>query len=227
MSKNIFFICMALLGGIAMACGQWMIFFYAPLEMTMREAQKIFYIHLPVAWWGLISFGVVFVASIAFLKTRQNKWDNLAWAAAEIGVILSALALISGSVWARHSWGVWWTWDPRLTTTLIMWFVYMAYLILRKQEMAPERRAAICSILGIVAFLDVPLVFISARMWRSIHPAVFASKDGGLELEMLVTVIFCILSFGLLWAALLYLRTALIATERKIDALAQDSMKGY
>jgi len=98
------------------------------------------------------------------------------------------LALVSGSIWGRAAWNVWWTWDPRLTTTLIMWFVYAGYLVLRGAGMAGERRAMVCAVLGVVAFLDVPLVFYSARIWRSVHPAVLASQGGGMEPEMWHTV---------------------------------------
>ena len=149
---------LVLLGGAALAVCQWLIFFYAPVEAQLGLMQKVFYTHLPLAWWALISFLVVFVASI---------------------------------VWARRSWGVWWTWDPRLTTTLVMWFIYAGYLVLRGLDLPPQRKRMICAVVGVVAFLDVPLVFLSARLWRSIHPAVFASKGGGLEPEMKLTAMAC------------------------------------
>lgn len=207
-------------GGLGMALCQWLIFMYAPVERSMGLVQKIFYTHVPLAWWAMISFALVCLASIVYLKTRKVFWDMLAWAAAEVGVVLSALALISGSIWARHSWGVWWTWDPRLTTTLIMWFIYAAYMIMRHQPMNPERRGVLCAVLGIVAFVDVPLVFISARWWRSIHPSVFASQGGGLEPEMKLTAIACVLCLGFLWAALVWLRTRQLVLKEHLDAKA-------
>ena len=184
---------LALLGGLAFACCQWLIYVYAPEEATLGLIQKIFYIHLPLAWWALISFFTVFLGSIAYLLRRAPGADRLCAAAAEVGVLLSGLALVTGMLWARKSWGVWWTWDPRLTTTLIMWFVYAGYLVLRGLDLAPQRKSLVCAVVGVVAFLDVPLVFISARIWRSIHPAVFAAKGGGLEPEMKMTVIACVL----------------------------------
>lgn len=214
----------ALLGGLAMACCQWLLYIYAPIERSMGLVQKIFYLHLPVAWWGMASFLVVCVAGIGYLKSRKPFWDALAGAAAELGVVLTTLALLTGSLWARHSWGVWWDWDPRLTTTLVMWFLYVGYLILRGQSFRAERKAMICAIFGIIAFLDVPLVFLSARLWRSIHPAVFASKSGGLSPEMRLTVLACVLCFGLLWAALLSLRTHQLAWAGRLTALEE---KGY
>jgi len=209
----------ALLAAFALASCQWLVYIYAPVERSMGLAQKIFYLHLPLAWWGLASFFVVFVASIAYLRSRRPWWDQLARAGAEAGLILAILALISGSVWARHSWGVWWTWDPRLTTTLVMCFVYAGYLALRGLELPEQRKSTICAVVGIVAFLDVPLVFVSARLWRSIHPAVFASKDGGLEPEMRLTVWACVASFGLLWLALTALRARQLALTARIEHL--------
>ncbi|MEG1610412.1 MAG: cytochrome c biogenesis protein CcsA, partial [Bilophila sp.] len=180
MRQNWIVLCAAL-GGVLMALCQILIYVYAPIEQTMGLVQKIFYTHLPLAWWSFVSFFTVCVAGIAYLKTRNRRWDALAGAAAEVGVVLSGLALVTGSLWARHSWGVWWTWDPRLTTTMILWFLYAGYLVLRQLDMPRERQATLCAVVGIVACIDVPLVFLSARLWRSIHPAVFAAKGGGLE----------------------------------------------
>lgn len=213
---------LAILSVLALAVGQWFIWSYAPLEETMGVVQKIFYIHMPLAWWGLFSFFVVFLASVRHLLKRDAASDILAGAAAELGVLLSGLALISGSIWGRAAWNVWWTWDPRLTTTLIMWFVYAGYLVLRGSfggGMGGERRAMVSAVLGVVAFLDVPLVFYSARIWRSVHPAVLASKGGGLEPEMWHTVLANIVAFGFLWLALLLARYALGRAEERARAL--------
>lgn len=214
---------LALAALAALAVGQWFIWVYAPLEETMGLVQKIFYIHMPLAWWSLVSFFVVFCASIRHILTRSHGSDILAGAAAELGVLLSGLALITGSIWGRAAWNVWWTWDPRLTTTLIMWFVYAGYLVLRGSSagggMGGERRAMVCAVLGVVAFLDVPLVFYSARIWRSVHPAVLASQGGGLEPEMWHTVLVNLAAFGLLWLLLLVLRYRLGRAEERAQAL--------
>lgn len=214
----------ALAGGIGMACCQWLVYVYAPVEKGMGLAQKIFYFHLPVAWWCFVSFFVACAAGAAYLKTRRPRWDALSAAAVEIGMVCATLALITGSVWGRHSWGVWWTWDPRLTTTLILWFIYAGYLALRSMDMQPDRKAALGAVVAIVGFLDVPLVFLSARLWRTIHPAVFASKDGGLEPEMAVAVIASVLCFGVVWAALLGLRYGQMRLNRALDALLFEAM---
>ena len=206
-------------GAIGLAAGQWFIFAYAPVEQTMGPIQKIFYIHLPLSWWALVSFFVVFICSAGYLAKRRESFDLAARAAAEIGVVFTSLCLITGIIWGRRSWGVWWTWDPRLSTALVMWFVYVAYLIMGSLAASQQRKALVRSVLGIVAFLDVPLVFLSARMWRSVHPAVFASREGGLEPEMKLTVFVCVGAMGLLWLGLFLLRKTQLTQESRIDRL--------
>lgn len=213
---------LALAGTIAMALCQWLIWIYAPVEANMGLIQKIFYLHLPLAWWALISFFIVFIASIGWLVKRRPWMDHLCAAAAELGLLFSGMALITGMIWARRSWGVWWTWDPRLTTTLVMWFLYAAYMLLRHMDMAAERQRVVCAVVGIVAFLDVPLVFLSARIFRSIHPAVFGKSGGGLSPEMKVTAIACVAALGLLWAALLLIRLKILNYSARETALRQE-----
>ena len=208
----------ALLCGPALVLGQYLIWDYAPIEQTMGHAQKIFYVHVPLAWWGLIAFFTVFASGILFLWKRNPFFDQLAGVAAETGVLFAGLALITGSLWARSAWGVWWTWDPRLTTTLIMWFVYAGYLVVRVAGPSGERGAAIRAVLGIAAFLDVPLVFLSARLWRGIHPGAMASSGGGLEPEMLTTLLVCLGGWGLMWLCLLGLRLRQVLIRVRIEA---------
>lgn len=212
---------LALLAGLAMAVSQYFIWFHAPVEATLGLVQKIFYLHLPMAWCALVSFGVVCVASILYLVKKQDRFDLLAAAAAELGVLLSGLALVTGSLWGRVSWNVWWTWDPRLTTTLIMWFIYAAYLLVRGLDMPRERRATVCAVLGVVAFLDVPLVFYSARLWRSVHPAVLGRQGGGLEPEMWETLAVCLVAWSLLWLCLLLTRHVQLLQRARLDRLRQ------
>ena len=167
---------------------------------------------------GLIAFFTVFASGILFLWKRNPFFDQLAGVAAETGVLFAGLALITGSLWARSAWGVWWTWDPRLTTTLIMWFVYAGYLVVRVAGPSGERGAAIRAVLGIAAFLDVPLVFLSARLWRGIHPGAMASSGGGLEPEMLTTLLVCLGGWGLMWLCLLGLRLRQVLIRVRIEA---------
>ena len=214
-------ILIALVGGLLMAALQPVILLYAPLEAKMGLIQKIFYLHLPLAWWGLFSFFLVFVASILFLVRRNYFWDILAEAAAEIGLVLALLTLASGMIWARVSWNTWWTWDPRLSTTLILCFIYAAYLLIRHLDFSRQRRALISAVLGIVAFLDVPLVFFSARLWpQTIHPQVVTGPgSGGLDPEMKLVLFFSLAAFGLFWAALLILRCRLGRATARLDGL--------
>lgn len=212
---------LALLGGVGMALCQWLVYGYAPVEQVMGIVQKIFYFHLPVAWWSFASFFVACVCSILFLITKKERHDILAGAAVELGMVCATLALVTGSIWARHSWGVWWTWDPRLTTTLILWFIYAGYMALRSMPMPHLRRSQLSAVVAIVGFLDVPLIFFSARMWRSIHPAVFASDKGGLEPEMALAAIASVCVFGLVWAALLAIRYGQMFMARKLDQLTE------
>lgn len=198
----------AILGGISLAICQLLIWVYAPVEAAMGLPQKIFYAHLPLAWWALASFLVLFVASIVWLWRKNDWWDELGRAATEIGVLFCGMALLTGMIWAKKSWGTWWTWDPRLTATLIMWFIYSGCLALRRLDMPPRRKKTVCAVVGVAAFLDVPLVFFSARLLRSIHPAVFASGEGGMEPEMKLVALACVAAMGIFWAALLRVRQA-------------------
>lgn len=186
----------------------------------MGLMQKISYTHLPLAWWSFVSFSPVCVSGVAYLKTRNHHWDAVTGAVAEMGVVLSGLTLVSGSIWTHHSWGVWWTWDPRLTTTMILWFLYVGYLVLRKMDMPRERQTNLCVVVDIVVFVDVPLVFLPARLWRSIHSAVFANKSGGLEPEMKIVVIAAVACFGFVWAGFISFRTLQIKQKERLNGLA-------
>ncbi len=203
---------------LLMAVGQYAIWLYAPEEMTMGLVQKIFYFHLPLAWWSFVAFFGVCAASVLVLWTGKENWDVLAGTLAEVGVLFSGLALVTGSIWGRAAWNAWWTWDPRLSTTLVMWFVYAGYLVLRASDAGGAKGARMRAVLGIVAFVDVPLVFLSARLWRSIHPAVLASKSGGLEPEMWTTVWINVVAWGALFAALVLARYHGAGFARRVEA---------
>jgi len=210
---------LAITGAVGLVVAQYFIWVYAPVEATMGILQKIFYFHLPLAWWGLISFFVVFCSSLVFLISKNPFMDRLSQSAAEVGLLFSGLALATGTLWARAAWNIWWTWDPRLSTTLVMWFIYAGYLVLRQSIDNPHKMRAVCAVLGVVAFLNVPLVFLSARMWRSIHPAVFGSRGGGLEPEMMTTVLVCIAAWGILTAGILFYRVRQLDLKDRIRNL--------
>lgn len=184
------------------------IFLYAPVEKTMGIIQKIFYFHVSSAFLSFFAFFIVFVASILFLYQRDRKWDILAQSSAEIGVIFCTLVLITGPIWAKPVWNVWWTWDPRLTTTLILWFIYVSYLMLR--GMAGEgQRASFAAVFGIVGFINVPITFFAIRIWRTIHPVVIRSSGISITSAMLNTLIITIVAFTLLFFHLLMARIRL------------------
>lgn len=207
------------IGAFCMIIAQYLIFYYAPIEQTMGYAQKIFYYHLPVAWWSFVGFFVSFVGAILYLATKQARYDRLSVAGAEIGFLLASLALVTGSIWGRYSWGVWWTWDPRLTTMLVLWFIFAAYLVVRTMPMPKARLASVSAVISIIGFLDVPLVFLSARFWRTIHPSVFASKGGGLETEMLHTVLFCVFTFTFIFIPLIVYRMKAHKQAHEMDRI--------
>lgn len=141
----------------------------SPAEAGMGNLQKIMYVHVPAAWSAFLAFGLVFVMSIAYLLRRRDSHDLLAASAAEVGVVLTGLTLALGSIWGRPTWGVWWTWDPRLTSTAVLFIIFVGYLALRSFVDEPGQRARWAAAVGILGFLNVPVVYMSVRWWRTLH----------------------------------------------------------
>lgn len=197
-------------GGAALALGQALAWWYAPVEAIMGLPQKILYGHVPLAWWSLIAFLLAAVAGALYLRSRKPFWDHLGLAAVQSGVVLAGLTLLTGMIWGKYAWGVWWTGDPRLTTFLVLWFMYAGCLMLRGTGLAPGpeqgRRAALFAAMSIIACINVPLVFLSTRLLRSAHPVVLGKQGGGLEPEMLLTLLVCLAGMGLLWLGGVLLR---------------------
>jgi len=162
------------------------VFLQVPTERTMGVVQRIFYLHLSSAFVSFLAFFVVFISSVAYLLTRNPRWDWTAAAAAEIGIIFIAAVLISGPLWAKPTWGIWWTWDARLTTTLVLFLIYLAYLLLRYYTLEAERQARLAAIFGIIGFVDVPLVYMANRWWRTQHPqpVILGGQESGLDPRM-------------------------------------------
>ena len=168
----------------AVACGAmlaalYLVFMVVPTEQQMGIVQRIFYFHVSSAWMAFLGFFLVAGASAVYLWNGSRGADRLAEAAAEVGVLFCSLVLVTGSIWARPIWGVWWTWDPRLTMTVILWAIYASYLMLRAfggEDEAVHRYAAV---LGIIGVLDIPIIMVSVRLLRGMHPAVIARNEGG------------------------------------------------
>ena len=157
----------------------YLIFMWAPTDAILGHVQRIFYFHVPIAWVAFLAFFVVFVSSIVFLWKRSPWWDALAHSAAEIGVVFATLILITGAIWAKPVWGVWWTWEPRLTTSLILWLVYVGYLMVRAYAPSRSQGATYAAVLGIVGFIDVPIVYFAVEWWRAVHPESVVGPAGG------------------------------------------------
>lgn len=179
-----------------------------PEDKTLGMSQKIFYPHVSFAWIMLLAFFVNFIGSIGYLTGRKLKWDALAASSAEIGILFCAVVLVTGSIWARIAWGVWWTWDVRLTTTLILLLAYLGYMLVRTMS-KEEKRRVFSAVIGVVAFADVPLVFLSIRWWRSIHPAVITRSGMNLDSLMKVTLFVSLAAMTLLYLYLLMRRVKL------------------
>lgn len=195
-----------------------MALFYAPREATMGDAQRIFYFHVPSAWVGFFAFFVVFVASLLSLRTNERRWDALALCAAEVGTVFTTLVLLTGPLWARAAWGVFWVWDARLTTTLVLWLIYVSYLMLRSST-DDSRKARTAAVLGIIGFLDVPIIYLSVTWWRTMHPGYVVSETGGLAPPMQLTLAVALFSFTLLFALLLVVRLRLEQAHDRLNLL--------
>ncbi len=203
---------------LTMLAAQFLIFVYVPTERTMGVVQRIFYFHVPLAWNAFLAFAVVFVCSILYLRSRDMKWDRLARSSAEIGLLFTSLVLITGTIWDKPAWGTWWTWDPRLTATLILWFIYLAYLFVSAYAMEESQGARYAAVIGIIGFLDVPIVALAIVLWQTQHPSPLIF-EGGLTGSMLLTLIVCIIAFTLLYLSLLILRNSLRRDTDEIKKL--------
>ncbi len=178
-------------------------FIYAPTEAVMGPIQRIFYFHMGTVLVATICFIIVFISSIQYLRTESRFWDILALSSAEIGVLFITLTVITGSIWAKPVWGTWWTWEPQLTTTFILWILYIVYLVLRSSAGSDTKKAKYAAVFGIIAFLDLPLVYASARLMRGISPVVFGGKGGGIAPEMMVALLVTLIGFIFLFILLL------------------------
>ncbi|MGE3537256.1 MAG: cytochrome c biogenesis protein CcsA [Candidatus Tectimicrobiota bacterium] len=202
----------------------YLVFIYVPAEATQGIVQKIFYFHVSLALTMFVAFFFVFSASIMYLWKHTEWWDHVALSAAELGTLFCTLVLITGPIWARPIWGTWWTWDPTLTLTLVLWLVYVAYLMLRT-DTHDLKRARFAAVLGIVGFVDVPLIRWSVEKWRTLHPKPVVLQEGGttgLTPSMLWTFMVCLGAFLFLYLYLLRERVSLAHSEHTLDILRRE-----
>ncbi len=208
----------------------YIVFIYAPREAVMGDVQRVFYFHVAAGWVGAVAFLVTAIAGGVYLAKRDRKWDRVAVASVEIGIVFIFINIVSGSIWARPIWNTWWTWDPRLVTATIMLLLYLAYLMLRQGIDDPDRRARFGSIYGILAFVSVPITFLSIRIFRTIHPVVIGSGDptaeGAFDMSphMLQAFMFSLLTFTFIYATLLWYRTRLGRLSEKVEERKMEMM---
>lgn len=194
----------------------WMCFAWAPEDTIQGPVQRVFYPHVGSAWVAGLAFFWVFVSSIAYLSTRDLKWDSTAAASAEVGLLFTSGTLVLGMLWGKASWGTYWAWDPRLTAVLVLWLLYLAYMALRSYVAEPTRRARFSSVLGIVAFLDVPIIYFSVRWWRTQHPSLVIDDEGAhMPDRMLQTLLFGVLTFTVLYVYMAGKRMRIQRLERQ------------
>ena len=200
----------------------YFIFMIAPTDAVLGHVQRVFYFHVPIAIMSFLAFFLVFIASLMYLFKRSTRWDSFAHASAEVGVIFVTLALITGIIWARPVWNTWWTWEPRLTTTLILWLIYVAYLMVRSYAPTQSKGAIYAAVVGIIGFVDVPIVYYSVVWWRSIHPSPvvgpFAQSDA-LDGTMALILLYSLVTFVFFFAYIVMERMELKTSEESLGRI--------
>jgi heme exporter protein C len=210
---------------LLVVAGAYAAFFIAPNERTMGVLQRIFYFHAATAWAGLDAFFVCFIANLLYVWKRKQKYDSLGVASAEVGLVCTTVVLITGPIWAKPAWGIWWTWDARLTSTFVLWLLYVSYLLLRSLIEEPDRCALLSALFGIFAYIDVPLVFFSIRWWRTQHPApvIMGGPGSGLDPTMNKVFFFNVLAMHVLALFLIVERYILETMKNKVDILQREA----
>ncbi|MBI4180400.1 MAG: cytochrome c biogenesis protein CcsA [Chloroflexi bacterium] len=209
---------------VLMMIALYMVFVYVPTEKEMGIVQRIFYLMVPAGWLAMLSFTIVFLGSILYLVKRVDKWDIIARSSSELGIVFTTMALIVGPIWAKPIWGVWWDWGtPRLPATLILWFIYLAYFMVRSFAAEESRGARFAAVVGIVGFVDIPIIALSNTLWQREqfqHPGALVFQ-GGLDPKMTLTLMVSIFAFTALYCLLLLLRVSLRNAEIEIRDLKE------
>lgn len=198
---------------------------FAPTEAVMGDVQRVFYFHIGTAWVGLLGFVIAAVAGIAYLITKDMRWDRFEVAAVEVSTVFFFITIVLGSIWARPAWNTWWTWDPRLTTAAITELIYIAYFMLRQGIEDPEKRARFGAVYTLLGGLSAPLTFMVIRLFRTIHPVVIgnasAAAEGGFSMtpDMRTTFFFALFAFTVVFINMIWHRLRLGALEEKVEQL--------
>lgn len=211
--------------GVLMPVALYFAFLYAPEEKIMGIVQRIFYFHVASAWTGLLSFFFVFAGAVLYLWKKDPKYDRFSHAAVELGVLYFVIVLITGPIWAKPVWGAWWTWDPRLTSTFVLFLIYIAYLLLRSSLKDHPSVRTYAAVYGIVGFVDVPIVWMSIHWWRTIHPKVITPQKIALDPRMWTSVLVCFGVLLLLYFVLLRLRLNLGLLQEQVHVAREKLME--
>jgi len=201
------------------------IFMYAPTEVTMGPVQRIFYFHFASHWVNFLAIFCVFIYSVRFLIKRDRELDIKASSAAEVGLLFATIGLLTGMFWAKPVWGIWWTWDPRLTSFFVLWLIYWGYLMLRRLVESPEQRARLSAVFGVLGAVDVPIIYVSNRVWRTQHPqpVIGGGEGSGLDPRMGWVVALSFLAFTLLYFYLWKVRQDLERAQETVESLTRQS----
>jgi len=223
---NKLFSFLATLTAFLLVYGLYQALVAAPTERTMGDVQRIFYYHVPSAWTAFCLFFTNLIASIVYLVRRNIKADALAVASAEVGVVFCTIVLVTGPIWARPVWGIWWTWDLRLTTTLVLWLIYVSYLVLRRFSDTAQT-PILAAVLAVFGALDVPLVYFSIWFFRTQHPRPVMGGGGSLDPRMLHAFLINLLAFSCFGAMVCWARVRLELLRREVEeAHAMESLAG-
>ncbi len=206
------------------------VFLYAPLEITMNYVQKIFYFHIATGWVGMLGFLAAAAAGVIYLVKHDQKWDIIELAAVEISLVFFFITIVAGSIWARPTWGAYWTWEPRLTTAAILELIYVAYLLLRQGIDDPDRRARFSAVYTLIGAISVPITFMSIRLFRTIHPVIIGANSsaatGSFDMtsKMLVTMFFALFTFSVIFVTLFWHRIRLGQLAQQVEELKLEEM---
>jgi len=196
--------------GIVFTISIWMIFLWAPTEINQGQVQRILYLHVPFAWASMVAIIAIAFTSFLFLLTKNDRWDNLSQSLAEVGLVSAVVMLFSGIVWAKPVWGVWWTGEAKLTTALILFLIYCAYLVFRNYFPPGEARNRIAAIIALIGAIDSPIIYYAAQIWQQNHPQAvvgpLATQESSLSSEMVITLLTCVLAVTLMFIGIVWVQ---------------------